>query len=344
MRRLEVTTKIEWADLVLNPGVYGCAKVSPGCLNCYAARVAARRMGPYGEHPEITQAGNRGPTWTGEVIVDAGRFAPAFSRLPKGPHKDGSPRSVFLSSMTDIAHEAVSDAHLGALWILMAERPHLRFLVLTKRPARLQQWLARRVNREGRPVVRNIAVGVSVEDHQRMVERVPALLSTPAAMRFVSAEPLLGPLRLWPYLKTYGGDYDKAQRFRDAERYGLPAPLPREAIDWVIVGGESGPRARPMNPIWVQHLLAQLLESDSSFFFKQWGRYRPLRPWRVNDPDLPRVAPPRVALPWESQEFQGRTWAGLRNMMEVGKKAAGRTLGGRTYDERPAWLTSGPVR
>lgn len=229
---------IEWTDATWNP-VTGCTKVSPGCRNCYAERMAAR----------LRAMGQPNYRRGFEVSIH-----PHILRLPLTWRR---PRNVFVNSMGDLFHDEVPEAFVRRVFETIDAAPWHRFQVLTKRAGRLRH-LAPRL-----PWPANVWMGVTVECAE-VRGRIDDLRTVPAAVRFLSAEPLLGPL---PDLDLGG-------------------------IHWVIAGGESGPGARPMDPEWTRDLRDQCIAAGVSFFFKQWG---------------------------------GRN-----------KKAAGRVLDGRTWEEMPA--------
>lgn len=224
-------TKIEWADEVWNP-VTGCTKVSPGCDHCYAERMARRLKGTglrkYARGFEVT-------------------LHPAALAEPCSWRK---PRRVFVCSMGDLFHHRVPTPFVKEVFRIMAEHGRHRFLVLTKRAARMAS-LRRRL-----PWPPNVWLGVSVERADFM-GRVEMLKTMPAAVRFVSFEPLLGPIGL--------------------------TPEALDGIHWVIVGGESGPGARPMKPEWVRAIRDACIETGTPFFFKQWGGVNKKKAGRVLD-------------------------------------------------------------
>lgn len=300
-------TKIQWTDEVWNV-VTGCTKVSAGCANCYAERDFHR---PY----------------PGRDFEDV-QTHPERLELPLRWRK---PRKVFTCSMGDLFHEKVPDYFIDAVFAVMGIRNvHTSrlntFQVLTKRHHRMQDYMetvdpvrlaelavnmaeekwgpvltdfSSRWKEQNGPVIRgdfkkwplpNIWMGVSVED-QENDWRISVLLDTPAAKRFISFEPLLGPV--------------------EVDLLG---------IDWVIVGGESGPNARPMNPDWVRSIRDQCQEASIPFFFKQWGEYAPCD-------YFPGLKKPGPVISLDGQPD------GM--MTRVGKKAAGRMLDGRTWDEFP---------
>lgn len=234
-------SKIEWTEVTWNP-VTGCTKVSPGCANCYAARFAERFRNTAG-HP-----------------YEQGFDLRLHENRLDVPLKWRKPRTVFVNSMSDLFHTGVATAYVDRVFEVMEEANRHTFQVLTKRSGRMKRYM--RTRYRDRPPPDHIWMGVSVEDNPRR-SRIKHLQGAPAAVRFLSLEPLLEPL----------------------------ADLDLTAIDWVIVGGESGPGARPIQEEWVRDIRDQCMDGDVAFFFKQWG---------------------------------GRT-----------PKANGRTLDGRTYDEKP---------
>ena len=263
------TTAIEWCDRVWNPAV-GCSRVSRGCERCYAERVAHRGMLP--EHKGLTVRGKHGPRWTGEVRFLAERLAEPLSWR--------KPQRVFVNSMSDLFHEALSIPDIARVFAVMAQAERHTFQVLTKRAKRMREVLAselfwadvdlahiemfsgdggteddrdRVANACGARVLPNVWLLVSVEDQATADERIPHLLACPAAVRGVSYEPAIGPVafqQLWMTSHTAGGD---------------------DGIGWVIVGGESGPGARPFDLAWARSVIAQCRAAGVACFFKQMG-------------------------------------------------------------------------
>ena len=210
---------IEWTDATWNP-VTGCSKVSPGCKNCYAERLAAR----------LEAMGN--PRYRNGFEVT---LHPDQLTLPlrwKGPRK------IFVNSMSDLFHEAIPDDFIKQVFDVMAKADWHVFQILTKRAKRLEALAAQL------PWPENIWQGVSVESEE-YTWRIRHLQEVPAAVRFISVEPLLGPI----------------------------SRLPLKGINWVIVGGESGPRFRVAQPIWIRSIRDQCLRTKVPFFFKQWGGF-----------------------------------------------------------------------
>ena len=311
-------TKIQWTEETWNP-IAGCSVVSPGCTNCYAMRRTAPRLSNNQATPHYhgtVQPSKGGYVWTGKIGI-AGDTA--FLK----PLRIKRPTMFFVNSMSDLFHENVPDEVIDRIFAIMALCTQHTFQVLTKRSARMRQYTSdpdtpRRVYEivcdmvvEGElPAVlrldgiddpgikpswpriflgawplANIWLGVSVEDQARADERIPDLLATPAAIRFISAEPLLGPLDVLPYLFIYTQEDDRLLGaapaselpelpFRDPE--STPASdIATPRVDWVIVGGESGKGARPMHPDWARDIRDQCAAAGVPFFFKQWGAWTP---------------------------------------------------------------------
>jgi protein gp37 len=212
---MSTVSTIEWTEMTWNP-VTGCTKLSQGCKHCYAERLAARF---WGTRP-----------FTDIRVHEA--------RLDQ-PRRWRKPRTIFVNSMSDLFHESVPSEFIARVFTVMEECPQHTFQILTKRAERLAE-LAPTLSWP-----KNVWMGVSVED-SRAVARIDFLRNVPAAVRFLSLEPLIGPL----------------------------GRLQLGGIDWVIVGGESGPGARPMESRWVEELLRQCRAAGVAFFFKQWGGVR----------------------------------------------------------------------
>jgi len=230
------TTAIEWTDATWNPW-RGCDKVSPGCAHCYMFR--EQRM--YGRDPSVVVR-----------CADATFYAP----LKKKKWRELAPGSlVFTCSWSDWFHEA-ADEWRDEAWEVIRQRPDLRWQILTKRPERIAEHLPADWG-EGWP---NVWLGVSIEN-RRFVGRADILRGVPAVVRFISAEPLLGPLVRDAY-GNWPDDYDGDS-------------LDLWKIDWLIVGGESGPGHRPMQEDWASDLWAAARNAHTAFFFKQWGGVDP---------------------------------------------------------------------
>lgn len=316
-------TSIEWTDATWNP-ITGCTEISPGCANCYAARLAATRLKKNPAYIGLTTLGNKlakiPPRWTGKIHHggDKREFEPLHWKTP---------RKIFVCDMADLFHEKIEFSVIGGLWSIMERCPQHIFQVLTKRPKRMQefiQWVnearnPRHLNSDDFPSkqwpVPNIWLGVSVENQHFADERIPLLLQIPAAVRWISAEPLLGPLNLEPYLyRCCGapGDDRDDEWLRECHHRGEER---HDKLDWVICGGESGANARPMHPDWARSLRDQCSEAYVEFFFKQWGEYASVN--EVEGSGEHHVFP------------DGAT------VRKVGKKKSGRVLDGREWSEFP---------
>lgn len=234
-------TSIEWTDVTWNP-IRGCSRVSPGCQNCYAERMAARFSADMWDGPEdaVAVMTPQGPRWTGKVRLIEDKL--------NDPLRWRKPRRVFVNSMSDLFHERVEDAWLERIFDVMTRAPQHTFQVLTKRAERMCSWLSYYPWWEAK----NIWLGVSTENQETADKRIPLLLGTPAAVRWVSAEPLLGPVDLRPYLEGH--------------QKGKPA------LDWVVVGGESGPGARECDVAgWLDPIVAACKDAGVACFTKQMG-------------------------------------------------------------------------
>jgi len=323
-------SKIEWTDATWNP-LRGCSKVSEGCRNCYAARVAARFSGEGQPYEGLAEMTPHGPRWTGKVQY-------VMNALNQ-PLKWRKPRRIFVNSMSDLFHEAVPDWFIFEVFDVMYRARWHTFQILTKRPERMWEWVTWYYEKSGieRDVYPNVWLGVSVENQRVADERIPLLLQTPAAVRFLSMEPLLGPVDLTNYLPYQYQATDEWGAFTDL--------YVQTGVDWVIVGGESGPGARPMHPDWVRSIRDQCQAAGVAFHFKQWGEWSTGR--RMSEIEIPSIlseardgiiAATTIDPPRESGETryvcvdtEGRAF----EMVRVGKKSAGRLLDGRTWDEFP---------
>ncbi len=290
-----MSTGIEWTDETWNP-VTGCTKVSEGCAHCYIERTPPFRMA---HHRFEGPGGPEAPGATTGV-----KLHPERLDIPLHWRK---PRRIFVCSLADLFHEDVPDSFIAGVFGVMARCPEHTFQVLTKRPGRMSSWVRKRVGFYlwmEKPLP-NVWLGTSVESQKWADVRIPKLLETPAAVRFLSCEPLLGPIDLRGGLGFEYNDQATGER--------IPVP----SVDWVIVGGESGPAARPMRPDWARSLRDQCVAASVPYFFKQWGEWVPSEPGA----DLWNLATGERILDVP--------------MRRVGKKAAGRELDGRTWDEYP---------
>ena len=360
-------TGIEWCDASWNP-VTGCTKVSSGCDNCYAETIAHRFAG--------TKAYPHGfaVTLRPERLDQPGEH-------PVAPLRWKRPRRIFVNSMSDLFHKDVPDEYIARVWAVMALAPQHEFQVLTKRHGRMQSLLSSpdfhwrvwhailtishgkslpippaitahfrggaRLSESAMEALPNVWLGVSVEDQKTADLRIPALLDTPAAVRWLSAEPLIGRVDLSDHVDRWRDDdcgtcdWGHCNQAAIAVRRDYEHDDPNyismlsvcaahRGIDWVVAGGESGPGARPMHPDWARLLRDQCRDAGVPYLFKQWGEWVPesstLGKLDMNGPRYDMGS--------------GECW--LRGpdgryavMRRVGKKRAGRMLDGCTHDEYP---------
>lgn len=325
-------TPIEWTDATWNP-ITGCSVHSAGCTNCYAMKLAGTRLRHHRSRIGLTAETKAGPVWTGEV-----RFN---ERWLTEPLRWQRPRRIFVVAHGDLFHEAVRDAWIDRVFAVMALCPQHQFQVLTKRADRMRAWFERFQNADwlgnmldlmdatgqaagfGRGSgtfstwpLPNVWLGVSVEDQRAADERIPDLLATPAAKRWISAEPLLGPVHIAEYLPN--------PLWNDIPSWKQPE------LDWIVAGGESGPGARPMHPDWARSLRDQCAVAGVPFLFKQWGAWAPYDSERD---DYGRRDPSHAG----RHVLNDGERPGPENLViPLGKKAAGRLLDGVEYNGMPA--------
>lgn len=262
-------TSIEWTDRTWNP-VRGCSRVSPGCVNCYAEKVSARFSNPGQPFEGFAKIGRVVMTngqqshttpfrWTGKVeLIEHKLDEPLHWRTPQ---------KVFVNSMSDLFHESLPDEAIDRVFAVMAGCTRHTFQVLTKRADRMRRLLScQRPPAELADMwpLKNVWLGVSVENQQYADERIPLLLETPAAVRFVSYEPALGPVDFRAYL--YEQISGSSSRARESFHLFHQPPL-----DWIIVGGESGPGARPFHFDWAHQTIEQCKAAGVACFVKQLG-------------------------------------------------------------------------
>lgn len=311
-------TKIEWTEATWNP-IVGCSVATPGCTNCYAMRMA-HRLGRNPKTPHyagLTQDSRGGPVWTGKLTL-------APDHVIEAPLHRRKPTTYFVNSMGDLFHEDVPDDWIDRVFAVMARCPLHRFQVLTKRADRMRAYMQScqyGADDSGRlwPLP-NVWLGVSVEDQARADLRIPDLLATPAAVRFVSAEPMLGPVDLT----------EATRRFLRHPSYL------NMSLHWVICGGESGPGARPMHPAWARSLRDQCQAAGVAFFFKQWGEWGP----EQTSPLSPAQTGALVRL---KENGTGHIVYAAGHgpempatlLSRLGKSRAGRLLDGREWNEMP---------
>lgn len=324
-------SKIEWTDHTFNAWT-GCTKVSPGCDHCYAEGWAKRsgtvRWGAGEPRRRTTAANWRLPLkWNAQAELEGRRFR------------------VFCSSLADVFDNAVPPEWRVDLFRLIEATPHLDWLLLTKRigNAANMMFLARGGHL---PLLQNVWIGATVVNQKEADRDIPKLLAVPARLRFLSIEPMLGPIDLrqitLPNGELPGGlklvnhpcELDALAGLTVTD-LGIEYST-RHRIDWVICGGESGPGARPMHPNWARSLRDQCKAAGVPFLFKQWGEWAPTGP--LTSPDSAVDLQARVVRPmWRGEFPKGATSAdGWQRMYRVGKKAAGRLLDGEQHDGAPA--------
>jgi protein gp37 len=313
-------SKIEWTDHTFNPWI-GCSKVSPACDHCYAERIGHRLQVTWGHDGER----RRTKTWGDPVRWHNGAKKKAREGWTYRPR-------VFCGSLCDVFE---ADPRLlgwrEELWELVERTDRLTWLLLTKRPQNILQSVPASWCDERWPA--HVWVGTTVENQPMAERRLPYLCAVPAPVLFVSGEPLLGPLDLTRVQFTphtimnvlEGVGYDRRSTKRD-----LPSAECRP-VRWLIAGGESGPKARPMYPNWARQLRDDCERSDTPFFFKQWGEYAV-----KDDPDtLADVFVVPDGRCYSPAMYDKLLPAPVAMMVRVGKKRAGKLLDGREWTQCP---------
>jgi protein gp37 len=318
-------SKIEWTDQTWNP-IIGCSKTSPGCDNCYAEKMAGRLANlPYSEYGRVVIAQMFQDTkplfsnkWNGTTHFIESALEKPLKRKSKKPIK------YFVCSMGDLFHESVPFEWIAKVYDIIAQSRQHTFQILTKRPERMLeffQWFGTQFKESGfdsvptqstNPfdyfeVLPNLWLGVSAENQNFAIDRILTLLEIPATKHFVSLEPLLGEINLLPFLPSSNPN--------------VPLYEGNRFLDWVILGGESGPNARPMHPDWVRSIRHQCQAASVPFFFKQWGEWAPVHALNCNAPGI-----------------KGKMWCNFdpdTSVCRIDKKQAGRLLDGKEYNEFP---------
>jgi protein gp37 len=319
-------TGIEWTDATWNP-IRGCSMARGselgGCLNCYAARVAVRYSGAGMPYDGLARMTDNGPRWTGKVqVLDDDHLTQ--------PLRWKKPRRIFVNSMSDLFHESLTFDAIDRIVAVMAAAKQHTFQVLTKRADRMAEYLTHPSRRTsvlyagkaldlGNPATSsswwplpNVWWGVSAEDQKTLDDRMPFVIRAlpDIAVAWLSAEPLLGPMDLAKWLPHTRETSQTSEHFYPG-------------LHWVVAGGESGPDARPMHPAWPTHLALQCTVAGVPFLFKQWGEWTP----DDNGTKVHRVVPTHHRNVIDTLAVR---------MFRAGKKAAGRLLNGREWNDYPA--------
>ena len=324
-------TKIEWTDHTFNPWE-GCQRVGPGCDNCYAETRNARFAGG--------QAVNWGPG------APRRRTSAANWNLPRRwnaqaeafQNQHGRRQRVFCASLADVFDNAVDPQWRADLFTLIHQTPNLDWLLLTKRIGNVTPMMAELVHDKDQDLpwldmmpLPNVWIGATIVNQAEADRDIPKLLAVPAHVRFLSMEPLLGAVDLTRIPMSGSGhhEFDPIITANVLKRAGEYPPLPQ--VDWVIVGGESGPGARPLHPDWARSLRDQCDAADVPFMFKQWGQWMPA----IHEGDTVKLVFEKGA-PHGPDQPEYHEWPDGQGAARVGKKAAGRILDGRTWDGFPA--------
>lgn len=323
-------TKIEWTHIpgfkgeTWNPGLAGCSIASKGCKNCYAKYLAHRWANSphkavakkYKGTTRRTPQGNI--QWTGNINIDFDH--PSWDQ----PHRWKKPRAIFVNSMSDCFHEWASYPYFHRIFEAAKANPQHIFMILTKRSQRMREYCKCFWQKP----LPNVWLGVSVEDQEAADQRIPDLIDTPAAIRFLSCEPLIGPIDLTP---------------KDVRHFDSPDDGWLNELDWIIVGGESGRNARPIHPDWVTSIrdrcifrFKEMMPFPLPFFFKQWGAWLPLQ-WD-KEGDCLLHCNDKKSIQRQKNSTHYHDWEDFPiNLFSVklGKKKAGRILGKRVFSQFP---------
>lgn len=309
-------SKIEWTDETWNVTT-GCTKVSVGCDRCYAERMARRQVAMgFARHERGSENDDTWIAYGNAIDPDTGRWSGEITcrwEKLREPLHWKRPRKIFVNSMSDLFHKDVPDQFLNKIWRTFRLTPQHTYLILTKRPRRMLSLMKQAEtwskNWNFEFPLPNVWLGVTAENQAMADERIPILLQTPAAIHYVSLEPLLGGINLKPYLPY---------------------------LDLVIVGGETGPGARPMRPGWARSIRDQCTRSGTSLFFKGWGAWLPFGQrhavWNAGAEYFQALAD-RLGGTDRHQVQPGSN--GRQDFYRVGKAESGRLLDGRTWDEMP---------
>lgn len=321
-----IKSKIEWTETTWSP-VIGCTKVSAGCKHCYAEREVETR---WSKNPKSI--------WYGRNFADV-LCRPEAIAGPGSPLRWRKPRRIFVCPRADLFHDDVPDLFIADVFGVMAATPQHTYQVLTKRPERMRRLLgggnvlnfvtavaecaAMYSEVDVEWPLENVHLGVSIEDQPSADQRIGELLQTPAAVHWVSAEPLLGHVFLGEWIGVHHHPDNDVSNPAVQELVKAARKMMGASIDWCVVGGESGPNGRPMHPGWARSLRDQCAAAGVPFLFKQWGEFHPSI-WSEGG-DV-------VIGPTEGYQT---TMIGDCEMVLCGKKSAGRLLDGVLHDAYP---------
>jgi len=310
-----MSSGINWTDETINP-IVGCSKVSPACDNCYAEVMANRlqSMGVDG-YDNVINANS----WTNRLNF-------VESALLK-PYRWKKPKRIFIGSMTDLFHDKVDNDWIWKILKMVKENPQHTFMFLTKRAKNMKEVMERYYFHAKCEVIKNLWLGVTAENQKYANERIPYLLDTPASKRFVSIEPMLEDMNLDMLIADNSND-----RFRIvySSLHGVKTLWDTKnligeenitKLDWVIVGGESGSKARILNPRWVKSIQEQCSNENVPFFFKQWGEF-------IEETQLT-----------EKEQYRDLTYSlmsdGELSFFRCGRKLAGKLINGKEHQAFP---------
>jgi protein gp37 len=350
-------SKIEWTDATWNP-VRGCSLVSAGCTNCYAMKVAGRFSGAGQPYEGLTMATSQGAKWTGEIRL--------VHELLDQPRRWRRPRRIFVNSMSDLFHEAVPDKFIAEVFCVMAQATQHTFQILTKRPARMLDWLSKvkalpiagqrpgimvfpvdanlnvYVGQEDEWPLKHVWLGFSAESQHTFDERWLHVepLAGHGWKTWCSAEPLLGHIdlsrALWPFKPCANCPCPDPQAdASQIEQCCREPEMLQPALHWVVAGGESGSQAQPVHPDWLRDIRDQCEAAVVPFFFKQWGEWQPAGPTMQLPLDRWKEFPTGAAEARDVVCFGDAVHTPVQLVGRVGRKAAGRLLDGVEHNDYP---------
>lgn len=317
-------TKIEWTNRTWNP-VVGCSKISEGCKNCYAEKMAGRLSNMKHSHHKYSQVVRWGQhpktdmyyglqEWSGEIYFDNNSI--------DAPLKWKKPSMIFVCSMGDLFHESVTFCKILSVFIIMEKCPQHTFQILTKRPERMVEFykMYKDTSLFNNGYIENIWFGVTAENQEQANKRIAQLDQIPAIEKFVSIEPMLSAISISEALQN-------AASYKYAFSMVMEGGNIKKCISWVICGGETGHNARPMHPDWVRSLRDECAASNVPFFFKGWGEWIDNQHSNSCEISLSKFL--------DAKKYTFGTGISSTDVRKVGKKASGRLLDGVIHDAFP---------